>query len=65
MGLALVALGRRAEALSYFRRAESVFRAAGMAEPAERGRRLIIWLRDKIDTASPSTAALSNRDPNY
>jgi tetratricopeptide (TPR) repeat protein len=65
MGLALVALGRRAEALSYFRRAEAVFRAAGMAEPAERGHNLIIWLRRKIDTDSPSTAAPPNPDPNH
>ena len=65
MGLALIALGRHPEALSSFRQAQGVFRAAGMVQPADRCGRLIIWLRDEIEKGSPSTPMPLKPDPNY
>jgi tetratricopeptide (TPR) repeat protein len=57
MGLALIALGKHAEALSCFRQAQTVFRAVGMVQLAERCVRLIILLRGEIENDSPASQA--------
>ena len=56
-----MALGRRKEALSCFQQAESIFKAAGMLQPAEASGRLIVRLRDEIEKVPGS----AQPDPNY
>jgi hypothetical protein len=63
MGLALVSLGRRKEALTCFQQAGSIFKGAGMLQSAEASDRLIARLQDEIRTGSPS-AAPPKPDPN-
>ncbi len=72
MGLALVALDRRAHsadrlkgALDDFRQAEATFRAVGMAHWAETSGNWIARLRDEISTNPPSEGNPSGHRPGY
>jgi tetratricopeptide (TPR) repeat protein len=62
MGLALVGLGRREEALSCFQQAKSIFEAAGMLQLAEASGRWIARLRDEITISLPGSATAPKRD---
>ena len=53
MGLALVALKRREEALTCFRQAGSIFKAAGMLQPTDASGRWIARLQEEIKTGAP------------
>jgi tetratricopeptide (TPR) repeat protein len=64
MGLALIALGRQAEALNGFRQAQAVFRAAGMVQLAEGCDRLIILLREEIEKGPDTTPTSSKTHLN-
>ena len=64
MGLALIALGRQAEALNGFRQAQAVFRAAGMVQLAKRCDRLIILLREEIEKGPDTTPTSSKTHLN-
>jgi tetratricopeptide (TPR) repeat protein len=52
MGLALVALGKPAQALDCFRQSEAVFRAAGMSQPAAAASQWIARLQQQAGTSA-------------